>query len=468
MLKKYKTATNDLIILVTLSFSNISESVFRIIAKLNQYAKLHGINHCVNKRYHLVERFLWLTFVFSAFSGVFFVGNKQMERYTANPTVISLERDFRLWNGTIPALTFCYQNRFDEVKATNLIKLFWNISADDAEFPYFLNYVRMVVNASISSLNTFKRYSVDKRLEAFDMFLVARDVHPENVATISGFDPNLKLLFNKVMTEKGICFTVNSIILNSGIATNEVEKVQNQTSNQLVTCSYITNQCNMRLEISNKTVKYSFHSPYETVTEYSIFSEMGTTEEVEITLNIVETMASPILRSLSAIQRRCLFYDESISGLEGYSVSICIQKCRAEAAISLCGCKPHFYSFLNGTSCSPRALVCLEEKFWPNNLTCNCPKTCSELVYKSNSFKKSDWAIDSETSILSRDSSLRYEILAQKIRYRRDVLFSFEDLIVSFGGIASLFLGYNFWNTLEMLYYLLNAAINILSKRFQT
>lgn len=68
--------------------------------------------------------------------------------------------------------------------------------------------------------------------------------------------------------------------------------------------------------------------------------------------------------------------------------------------------------------------------------------------------------------MVNRKSSLRYEIIAQKIRYRRDVLFSFEDLIVSFGGIAALFLGYNFWNTFEMVYYILGVTIKYFNRIF--
>lgn len=67
--------------------------------------------------------------------------------------------------------------------------------------------------------------------------------------------------------------------------------------------------------------------------------------------------------------------------------------------------------------------------------------------------------------MLNKKTSIRYEILAQKIRFRRDVLFSFEDLIVSFGGIASLFLGYNFLNTSEMVYYIFNIAVRFLYKK---
>lgn len=95
-------------------------------------------------------------------------------------------------------------------------------------------------------------------------------------------------------------------------------------------------------------------------------------------------------------------------------------------------------------------------------------KTCPELVYTQNTLKKTNWAADTELTVLNKKSSLRVEILVQKIRFRRDILFSFEDLIVSFGGIASLFLGYNFLNTSEMLYYILSITVERIYRKLYT
>lgn len=72
--------------------AKLGENLVYVVAELNKRGKLHGIDHFVNKRYHPVERILWLALVIAAFCGVFFIGNKQMERYVANPTVISIER----------------------------------------------------------------------------------------------------------------------------------------------------------------------------------------------------------------------------------------------------------------------------------------------------------------------------------------------------------------------------------------
>jgi Amiloride-sensitive sodium channel len=53
----------------------------------------------------------------------------------------------------------------------------------------------------------------------------------------------------------------------------------------------------------------------------------------------------------------------------------------------------------------------------------------------------------------TQKSSFRYEIIAPRMRLKRDVLFSYEDLIVSFGGVVGLFLGFHLWGVSELVYY---------------
>jgi hypothetical protein len=83
---------------------------------------------------------------------------------------------------------------------------------NDVEYLYFLEYVQMVVNTSISSFKTFKRFARDRRLESIDMSIIAKDVHPNINSIISGFDPNFNPQISEVITEMGICYSVNAIL----------------------------------------------------------------------------------------------------------------------------------------------------------------------------------------------------------------------------------------------------------------
>lgn len=46
----------------------------------------------------------------------------------------------------------------------------------------------------------------------------------------------------------------------------------------------------MRLEVFNPTIQFFVHSPYEVITQDSIFQDVGPTDEIENTFDIVETV----------------------------------------------------------------------------------------------------------------------------------------------------------------------------------
>lgn len=60
--------------------------------------------------------------------------------------------------------------------------------------------------------------------------------------------------------------------------------------NKAKTCSYKENQCFIRLEVFDPTIQYIIHSPFEVVTQQSLFIDVGQTDEIENTYDTVETM----------------------------------------------------------------------------------------------------------------------------------------------------------------------------------
>lgn len=47
----------------------------------------------------------------------------QLTRYTLNPTVVSIKKDFREWSTAFPAVTVCLTDRVDEALAEGYINL---------------------------------------------------------------------------------------------------------------------------------------------------------------------------------------------------------------------------------------------------------------------------------------------------------------------------------------------------------
>lgn len=114
-------------------------------------------------------------------------------------------------------------------------------------------------------------------------------------------------------------------------------------------------------------------------------------------------------------------------------------------------------SFAAGAvTCNLQGIRCLVEQTWPlvvKDDDCRCPKTCNNLMYTESSYKLSTWNVGDNGIPFAQKSSFRFEVLLMRMRLRRDVLFTFEDLVVSFGGAITLFVGYNFLDTAMVFFY---------------
>lgn len=147
----------------------------------------------------------------------------------------------------------------------------WSVEKEDAEYEYFLDYVKAVVNVN-ESYSKFNRFANDKRLEYISMMTIAKEVHPIINSVISSFDTNAEFTMNEIITEKGICYSVNSIlsplISTVYVAAKErnflffISFVVYSTMNQKklsmqskpLSCFFVKNQCYMKLDVYDPTV----------------------------------------------------------------------------------------------------------------------------------------------------------------------------------------------------------------------
>lgn len=58
-------------------------------------------------------------------------------------------------------------------------------------------------------------------------------------------------------------------------------------------------------------------------------------------------------------------------------------------------------------------------------------------------------------------ASFRVEVLTPKMRLKREIIFSFEEMIVSFGGAATLFLGISLWQVSRHLLFIMNKILSV-------
>lgn len=195
----------------TRKFYNELKIFISYFKDFGERSSIHGVRYIFCSKLNIIERLFWLVLIITTSYAAYGISSKQYERYVANPTVISLERDYRDWNGTLPAITICYHKRVDEKRAKELIQKFWKVGEDDKNFSYFMDYINAVVYIN-ESFKDASKFTNDRRLDEVDMLDIAREVHPIFNSVVTSFDTSAEFILNEVITEKGICYTVNSVL----------------------------------------------------------------------------------------------------------------------------------------------------------------------------------------------------------------------------------------------------------------
>uniref|UniRef100_A0A1B0FV54 Putative sodium channel protein nach rhagoletis zephyria n=1 Tax=Lutzomyia longipalpis TaxID=7200 RepID=A0A1B0FV54_LUTLO len=461
---------------------------FGYLRRMNEVSQTHGVNYILDERLHPLERLVWVVIVISAFCGAISIGSNQLGRYNANPTVISLERDYHDWNGTMPAVTFCYVDRLSPEAVEVFLETKWNITPSHKEYPFFSRFIESVSNISVMNLQAFDEFAFDEQLRsadfleitkaAFDEFAfdeqlrsadfleITKAVVPIFEQYISNFDRTAQLDAVPIVTEKGLCYSVNSPLTPIFSVANRKPHQENEIPvREPLSCKYTKNQCFLKIDVYGFRLSSVFvHSPFEIPLGDTQAPSLEPTDEITATYRIIETTADDSVRELSVSQRNCLFYDEKIRRLPSYSLNLCTMECRARAALNACGCKPFFYPFVQGPDCNVEGIFCLNRLSWPERTkgTCDCPKPCLDLLYIPNSYKVESWDVGEEGIPFAQKSTFRLEILPAKMRNRREVLFTFEDLLVSLGAATSLFIGISFYNMLHGLLLHFELVIEII------
>nr|XP_032525886.1 uncharacterized protein LOC116776752 [Danaus plexippus plexippus] len=123
--------------------------------------------------------------------------------------------------------------------------------------------------------------------------------------------------------------------------------------------------------------------------------------------------------------------------------------------MELCGCQPFYYFYAAGPTCTVRGMRCLSlhqhRLFTLEGQRCSCSQQCVDAVFKEALEK-----IENMTGgPFGLQGSVHYTLEQPRERYVRYIVFYFQDLVVSFGGAAGLFLGASFISFVEVGYFLI-------------
>ncbi|RZC36042.1 pickpocket protein 11-like, partial [Asbolus verrucosus] len=112
-----------------------------------------------------------------AAGGAIAIANSNWIRYLANPTVVSLQKDFRNWQNPFPAVTGCFVDKTNKKKVEKYILEKWRVNSSEPLYDYYVDFIRIVANASYDNLKEFGRFLNDTNLQTVDMLEIATEYY---------------------------------------------------------------------------------------------------------------------------------------------------------------------------------------------------------------------------------------------------------------------------------------------------
>ncbi|KAE8743248.1 hypothetical protein FOCC_FOCC011128 [Frankliniella occidentalis] len=283
---------------------------------------------------------MWTVALVSSITGATLLIGGSWKRFQNNPTVVSLEKDFRLWNTSFPSATMCFDRRLDNNKAYDYIAEKWGLQDNSTEdYMQFFKFVEIVANATYSSLKPFKEFARNSTFNKIDMLDLADRVNTNIFFRATVFDTSMAINFTEALTELGICYSYSAVLARY-LPVRKNTPIEPFEPPQ---CNFLNSLCYARVEDLQGPVKYFLHSPYEIPDSASKPFTVHSRQERDTTVRFLETVADPALRQLSKRQRRCQFFNEGKKPYPVYSYNLCMMTCRRKMAVRYCGCAPFFY-----------------------------------------------------------------------------------------------------------------------------
>ncbi|KAJ8920125.1 hypothetical protein NQ315_011782 [Exocentrus adspersus] len=420
---------------------------------------LHGVRYIPEDGRPFYERFMWFVCVAISTVATTVIIYNLWEKFQTNPTITGLDTDFHNWDVPFPAITVCMESPTTVEKIHSYIFEHLERNAtDQKEIEFFKHLTQLsygswknFVSNYSSLLNStdFQRVASYRIKDVvFNLANTCEEVFEQCYWKLAPY--NCCDGFFPVFTENGFCYTFNSRHYEKKVPGREGELPR-------FNMKYIK-------ETDKKwSMQFYFRSFDGLYPIYILNSDETAGVDVQpqhvwdtsvdmVAFSVKQTYTTKDTAQLSIKQRRCAFPDEiNLKIDDTYSYSGCTRQCRMDRAMKLCGCVPFFYPEVGAYKhCSFQKMKCIGDHLKEIKAVqrCSCYLGCSNTVYEVEKFN------DAETSNKSSSYKMDCQFVSwPMVRYKREVLFGWVDLLVSFGGIAGLFLGFSLLSGVEILYY---------------
>ncbi|XP_026327649.1 sodium channel protein Nach-like [Hyposmocoma kahamanoa] len=425
-----------------------------------------GVHFIADDTKHWSERLLWLALVTLSWYGSGILIIAAWDAFVQSPISFGVETTYTDWETKMPSVAICETS--NDEKIYNVSDTIWTpdhlLDLEDAlkDIAYFRGVTYTLVELCHLTNNPdpqcpMSNFSYYANLIRSDCHHILKNCSYNDKA----FD--CCEYFLPLDTDMGKCYAINSI--------------QTMKQNPYPMIGSMKNQrCVIRFEVLIPSSMYTLgDDEVPTITSLQSSSmkiQIGYSHRRQVAVRNIEN--DPLVVQTTPKQRACNFHNENEDGLyPHHSYSACTVLCRKRAQLSLCQCNDHF---MLGTTeeerCNISGLSCLHKYAshlttlkprWATRpgLTCNCIPSCTETeitVVK-------DVVIPNKSNRKKTSVEMILAYLPTE-RFKRNVIRSRLDLVVSVGGTAGLFVGASLLSFVELLFYFtIRYGSNILLER---
>ncbi|EDV94458.1 sodium channel protein Nach [Drosophila grimshawi] len=398
---------------------------------------------------NLLVALKWSLYLGTFYKTIPFIGSVSkslIESYISSSVSFNLDTIYLNWNTSFPAITVCELYNSEKI---------WDVS--DAHFGQEHDFH---IDDFISEIAFFRGLCIScdncHELHCPDNFTLLLDVFRSKCNELIIKCRYLNTLFDccdqflPILTEYGVCYSFNSH------QATKVAQVQYKNNR-------ITGAGHLKFH-ATADVQVNVHAPIDVPFQFSegmIRESVLLGNNKELILNVIEVYNHENVEELSNEQRRCRFSHEHVEQRIGiyefYSYSGCIVECTVALHLLYCNCTSHFMAVPSQNSlpvCDFRGLICLthiHEKLMAERKSCDCMSSCEEPEYNII------YNTPDDSQKVDKDISDIHVALVElpTQRYVRRVAKTPLDLLISFGGLISLFFNVSALRTVETIFIFL-------------
>ncbi|XP_052567592.1 sodium channel protein Nach [Culex pipiens pallens] len=427
---------------------------------------LHGVRYIAEEGRPFFEKFMWFCFVATGAVAAIVIIFSLWEKFQTNPTITGLDTDFHNQEVIFPTVMVCPERPYDERSVHDVAYVtLANYEAGSEQYEPFLEVLTKLSYGAVirEAVERAENFSHAKELVGRDLRKLVFKMAVRCNATF-GYcrykDEPIDCCgsFKPVYSEHGFCYSFNSRYIGQ-----ELEEERNSDTKYL----YETDK-KWGLTFAPLRKSDVFVHSHNEISGWDFRPQVQWDENfaIDFLISMKQTYTTEDARQLSIGQRKCIFPDEVQLRYyqDDYTFSGCMKECRLKKCLKYCGCIPPFYAppVKSLRQCVASELPCLAANV--GNITSiggcqHCELGCHNTVYDIEKYSKV------MTTEAGKEPVVTIEYLTWPvIRYKREVLFGWVDLLVSFGGIAGLFLGFSLLSGVEIIYFFTMRACCMLYK----